>query len=213
MAPDAVLAALAAASGGLAWGWRFSLQALALVLLSLVAASVERGSYRPSPANRVTVFRAALVAVLAGFVGHELPVWLPAVGAVALALDGVDGWVARRTDTASAFGARFDMELDALTTVVLSMLVWQADHAGVWVLMSGAMRYLWVLACAALPWLRAPLPELLSRKVVCVLQVGALILALALPRELAEPLCALGLLALTWSFARDAVALARLRVA
>ena len=49
----------------------------------------------------------------------------PLVGltAVALALDGVDGRVARRTETVTAVGARFDMEVDAFLILVLSVYV------------------------------------------------------------------------------------------
>ena len=39
---------------------------------------------------------------------------LVALAAVALVLDAVDGRVARRTGTVSPFGARFDMEVDAV---------------------------------------------------------------------------------------------------
>ena len=43
------------------------------------------------------------------------------LSSVALALDGVDGQVARRTRTVSALGARFDMEVDAFLVLVLSV--------------------------------------------------------------------------------------------
>ena len=45
------------------------------------------------------------------------------LSSVALALDGVDGWVARRTRTVSALGARFDMEVDAFLVLMLSVHV------------------------------------------------------------------------------------------
>ena len=62
------------------------------------------------------------------------------------ALDGVDGWLARRSTLASAFGARFDMETDALLIMVLSALAWRWDRAGAWVLACGLMRYAFVAA-------------------------------------------------------------------
>ncbi len=43
----------------------------------------------------------------------------------ALALDAVDGWIARRTHTVSELGARFDMEVDAFLLLVLSAYVAQ----------------------------------------------------------------------------------------
>ena len=54
--------------------------------------------------------------------------WIISLGTVAMLLDGTDGRVARRTGTTSAFGARFDMELDAFLLLALSVLVWQSGR-------------------------------------------------------------------------------------
>ena len=186
----------------------YALKAAAVPVLVILAASVESSSYVPSQANRVTLFRAVLVGLMAGWLGEpEMPSWLALLGAVALLLDGVDGLVARRSSTSSVFGARLDMELDALTTAVLCMLVWQADKAGAWVMLGGALRYLWVLAGLALPWLTASLDDFTPRKVICVVEVGVLVAALALPATLATPACAVALALLCGSFGRDAVLL------
>jgi phosphatidylglycerophosphate synthase len=124
------------------------------------------------PANRVTLFRAVLVGAVTGLTVAEdfegrVPL-LVAIASVALVLDGVDGWVARRTGTSSAFGARFDMEVDAFLILVLSVYV--APSAGWWVLLIGAARYLFVAAKAPLPWLRGVAPPRPWCKVVAVLQ-------------------------------------------
>ncbi|NED04634.1 CDP-alcohol phosphatidyltransferase family protein, partial [Streptomyces sp. SID6648] len=76
--------------------------------------------------------------------------------AVALVLDGVDGRVARRTGTCTPLGARFDMEVDAFLILVLSVYV--STDLGPWVLLIGAMRYVFVAAARVWPWLTAPLP-------------------------------------------------------
>jgi phosphatidylserine synthase len=69
-------------------------------------------------ANRVTLARGALTALIAALLGEETRpslAWAAVVVAsLVLLLDGVDGWVARRAGTTGAFGARFDMETDAL---------------------------------------------------------------------------------------------------
>ncbi len=71
-------------------------------------------------------------------------------------LDAVDGRVARRTGTASAFGARFDMEVDAFLILVLSVYVARVGRrVGAAI---GAARYAFVAAGWLLPWLRGPLP-------------------------------------------------------
>jgi phosphatidylglycerophosphate synthase len=164
---------------------------------------------RFGPANQVTVVRGALVALLAGLMGEQAGAGVPAL-AMALAtaaavLDGIDGWLARRTRMASAFGARFDMETDALLIMVLALLTWQFGKAGVWVLASGLLRYLFVAAGVALPWMRRPLPPSQRRKAVAAVQVVALIVAVApfIPAALSAVVAAAGLAALMLSFAVD----------
>ena len=97
-------------------------------------------------ANVVTLLRAGIAALAAGLIGQMIVtpdlLWLmTALAGIALMLDGMDGWLARRSQMQSGFGARFDMEVDAFFILVLAALVYQMDKAGVWVLMSGAMRY------------------------------------------------------------------------
>src|SRR5262245_34399160 len=127
------------------------------------------------------------------------------IASIAAALDGVDGWIARRTRTASAFGARFDMETDALLILVLSALVWTSGQAGAWVLASGLMRYAFVAAAAIWPWLHEPLEPSRRRQTICVVQIVTLIAALlpSLGPTAASTIAAAGLAALTWSFLVD----------
>ena len=123
----------------------------------------------------------------------------------ALCLDGFDGLVARRTGTATAFGARFDMELDSFLMLVLAALVWRSGRIDAWILLLAAPRYLFVAAGRLLPWLRAPLPERLRRKAGCVAQGVALVICLApvVPARLAAAGAAVTLVLLAGSFAVD----------
>jgi phosphatidylglycerophosphate synthase len=93
---------------------------------------------------------------------------LVAISAVALALDAVDGWVARRTKSVSPLGARFDMEVDAFLILVLSVYVTHSTGQW-WVLFIGAARYAFGAASWLLPWLRGPLPPRYWRKVVAAI--------------------------------------------
>ena len=85
-------------------------------------------------------------------------------GDVGMATDYAVG-VARRTGTTSAFGARFDMETDALLILVLSVHVARVFDAW-WVVIIGLLRYALWGAEQLLPWLRAPVPPRFWRKVV-----------------------------------------------
>ncbi len=190
------------------------LAAYLLVLLLLGFLSDHRPHERLGPANQVTLLRGVLTALLAGLVGEGAPAiaWTAlALGLAASALDGVDGWLARRGGWASPFGARFDMETDALLIAVLALLVWSLGKAGVWVLAAGLMRYAFVAAAYLLPWLARPLPPSRRRQAVCVVQVLSLTLALTpiLAPATSAALAAAGLVVLIYSFAVDVHWLAR----
>jgi phosphatidylglycerophosphate synthase len=130
---------------------------------------------RLGPADHVTLVRAALVVVVAGLLLAGGATAAVPVAVVALLLDLVDGQVARRTGTASASGARFDMETDALLILVLSVHV--AAAYGAWVLLIGAARYLLWGAEVVWPWLRRTVPPRYWRKVVAAYVGIALALA------------------------------------
>ncbi|WP_282128964.1 CDP-alcohol phosphatidyltransferase family protein, partial [Roseobacter litoralis] len=157
--------------------------------------------------NGVTLIRAALVAVLAGAVVDAQPAtWAVfALACMAFALDGLDGWLARRSGLTSAFGARFDMEIDALLGAVLALILLTDGHVGPEILFLGFTRYAFVVASLFLPKLRAALPDSLRRKTICVIQIAALIALICplTPLWLMAPLSwgAAGLL--LWSFASD----------
>jgi phosphatidylglycerophosphate synthase len=166
---------------------------------------------RFGPANHITMVRAIGVALVGAVIGEPR---LPAVAAAAVAasvavlsLDGVDGWLARRTGTTSAFGAQFDMEIDALLILVLSVLVWQFGPAGVWVLASGLLRYVFVAGGRAWPWLRQALPPSRRRQTICVVQIVGLTVALApwFSPPLTIVVAAASLAALAGSFLADTV--------
>jgi phosphatidylglycerophosphate synthase len=160
---------------------------------------------RLGPASQVTLARATLAvgvaALAAASYTREIPVaLLVAFAAGALVLDAVDGWVARRTGTASALGARFDGEVDAFLILALSVFV--APTAGAWVLAIGAARYVFLAGEWLLPWMRAPLPRRRWRTRVAAAQGIVLTIAAAgvLAHALTQALLLAALAALAASF-------------
>ncbi|MGB1778144.1 MAG: CDP-alcohol phosphatidyltransferase family protein [Longimicrobiales bacterium] len=188
---------------------------------ALILATLPEGLPGPGlgPANRVTMLRTVATLSLAALISYADGLgttgrwWVVGVGTAIMLLDGVDGWVARRTGTSSSFGALFDMETDAFLMLVLSTMVWAEGRAGVWVLLIGAMRYLFVAAGFVLPALRGELFPSFRRKLVCVIQGIALLVALGpiIPAPAAVGVSALALAMLTWSFGIDTVWLLRPR--
>ena len=199
----AVLAALSAWVGLAVTGWAVGLALGTVTAVALGLALDRRGPAGLGPADRVTLVRALLVGGVAALaVGPDRDA-LVALATVALLLDWVDGQVARRTGTVSDLGARFDMEVDALLILVLSVLV--AGSFGPWVLLVGAARYLRLLACAPWPWLRLSAPPRYWAKVVAALQGVTLTAAAAgvLPTAVAAALLVLALALLAESFGRE----------
>ncbi len=182
---------------------------VAIVATALVFMYPHHPYSRFGPANYVTLTRALLVALLTALLGEptsRAAAWLAAaVSGLVPMLDGVDGWLARRTRMQSAFGARFDMETDALHVLVLSGLVWQYGKAGVWVWLGGLLRYLFVAAGWLLPWLGRPLRPTRRARVITIFHMTALSTGLApfVPAALSAGAIAIALAALAWSFAVD----------
>lgn len=200
--------------------WVTALACGAAMTTTVARVLPRQGSVRLGPADVVTLTRATLTCGLAAVVADlsvDRPVHggsaatLVSLAAVALVLDAVDGPVARRTGTASAFGARFDGEADAFLILVLSVHV--AGQVGWWVLALGAARYVFGAAGRVWPWLRAQLPPRYWRKVVAAVQGIVLTVAAAdvVPPAVTYAALVTALLLLTESFGRDVLWLWRRR--
>jgi phosphatidylglycerophosphate synthase len=135
-------------------------------------------------ANRITLARGMIASLLGGAVPvvtmlNPQALWIASTAALlALVLDGVDGWVARRTRMASAYGQHLDINFDTIMMGILALLAWQGDKAGLWVLAIGLARYIFVAAGWVWPWLNAELPFSQRRRVICVVQIAALLVCL-----------------------------------
>jgi len=162
-------------------------------------------------ANRITLVRTVLALPLAALalpptkLSEPILWWIIVVATIAMVLDSLDGRTARRGKSETAFGARFDMELDAFLMLALSILVWRSNKVSAWIILIGALRYIFLLAGAIWPALSKELPYSLRRKTICVIQGVVLLVCLGpiIPHWLASTVagCALGLL--VYSFAID----------
>ena len=188
----------ASASAYVVAGLGVSLLTLAMVL------SVPR-----TIADWVTLARA--VALVAGFAG---PWWLGQLVwsvwlllALAVAMDLVDGWIARRFG-ASERGAVFDMECDQLCVLALSLLV-VAGGGSPHALALPAMRYAFVIAAWA-AGIEANDPKPVEGdnrrgRLICAAVVIALLAATTpvTPALAADVLTGVATALLAWSFAGD----------
>ena len=203
-----LLGVLAATTGLDASGWLAGVACGAGLAALLARALTRHGQVGLRPADSVTLVRAVLACGVAAltvdsFGGQAPGAIVVALSTAALVLDGVDGRVARHTDATSAFGARFDMEVDAFLIMVLSVYV--ARESGWWVLAMGLARYAFVAAGWVLPWLRGPLPPRQWARVVAAIVSVVLTVAAAdiLPDAVTTAMLLVALVLLIESFGRS----------
>lgn len=165
-------------------------------------------------ANRITLLRLALIAaLLAAFLETAPTLEFILVATIALLLDRLDGWFARRENLASQFGARFDIEVDSAFALILALTSWASGATGPLILLLAVPRYLFVGFAQVLPWLKKPTPSRLSGKLIGLFQTAALIV-LNIPGLESWLVLAISLavaVALLWSFGRDIVYLYKFR--
>ena len=214
LATAALLGVVSVTAGLGVAGWIAGLVTGSAAAALLVTARMRSDQPAILPADWVTLTRMVLIAGVAGLVADSFgrPVSTTALvtlSSVALALDAVDGLVARWTGTATPLGARIDGEADAFLILLLSIVVSQ-DY-GAWVLAIGAARYALLLAGWLIPWLAAPLPPRFWRKVVAAVQgIVLTVAASGVPSRLAGMIAvAVALLLLAESFGRDVIWLYR----
>jgi phosphatidylglycerophosphate synthase len=202
-----LLAALTVAVGLGVLSWVVALGCAGIITWSVLI-GLAADPHLLGPADLVTLSRALLACAVAGLTvellaGHPVTTPLLALCVPALALDAVDGRVARRTGTVTAFGGRFDGEVDAFLILVLSVAA--APTVGWWVLTAGLARYVFAAAGWWLPWLCAPLEFRYWRKVVTATVGITLTVAVAdvLPAPLTTAVALVGPALLAESFGRD----------
>jgi phosphatidylglycerophosphate synthase len=181
-----------------------ALLAVMAVLCFFVFVAQSRGSWTPKgrfgPANLVTTSRLLITLwVLLGFAAQPGFV-LAAVALGNLLLDLLDGWLARRTGQSSEFGARYDMETDALFVLVLAVLLFTRGIAGSWVIMAGLWRYLYVLAPACFPTTAPEDRRSRHGRFLYVFNIVSFLLALVVPPSAGALLALAGTLAVSASF-------------
>jgi phosphatidylglycerophosphate synthase len=154
------------------------LPALPLVLVAIViamSAALATDSDGPGPADLITGLRLGMAIGIgsAALFAAPKPALVTALLLIALATDAFDGWLARGSGTASSFGARFDLETDAVLLAAASLHA--AAFAGALVLVAPLLRPAWVISCRFLPWLDQPLPPSRRRQTLCALPIFLLI--------------------------------------
>jgi phosphatidylglycerophosphate synthase len=147
-----------------------------LGLLGWIYTGRHAPSGRFGGANAITALRAVLIVALCAS-AHIGPVAAVLVMAFVV-LDALDGWFARRPPaTASEFGARFDMETDALFVLAFGLKLVLVGRLGAWMIVPGVLRYAYAAGIALAPRLgeapRSKLARFIAGTMMTSLAVSA----------------------------------------
>ena len=131
-------------------------------------------------ANWVTLLR--LIIILTIMTTSEITLLSAQIGfIIALILDGVDGYIARRTKSESLEGTRFDMEVDAFFVLAITLFIWSSLGYPIWIISLGLFRYAYVILLYGLRLPERPEPPSYFKKTTTVISIGVMIVILILP--------------------------------
>ncbi len=171
-----------------------------VAIVALGGMTASEGNAALGLANAVTWGRILATAALCYLEPQSLILAL--VAFLIFAFDGVDGAIARATNTATKFGAELDKECDAFFVLMVGMILWHQGTAGVWIVIPGLWRYSYSLIVAGVRELR-PAPRSnwgrYSYSTSCV----CMILSLSSYTPLTGVLCAVATCLISASFLRS----------
>ena len=199
-------AAVLLAAVGTVWAHAVAPLLLGGGLMLGLFVAVERGQWTPKGvfgiANAVTAARIGLLGLLPPAVALH-PAALIALSLLILALDGLDGRLARQRALSSEFGAFFDKESDALFLLVLCALTTFHGPLPAWILGAGLLRYGFVVAVFLLPTPQNRETRSTWARYVYGCMVGALLVSFLPYPTLYRPVVAVATAALVASFGRS----------
>lgn len=151
-------------------------------------------------ANYITAGR-LLILMSIGII-HSNNYFIFVFGLISILLDGVDGIIARKFNQVSKTGAIFDLEVDALYVLIVSLLVSFNSLLPLWILIPAVMRYVFIIIANMFNLdLRRDKRTILG-PAIAGLHFVALLLPFIIPQKLYLPICAItsGMVILSFLF-------------
>lgn len=134
------------------WYWPVLAVAFLSVLLLWTTQWYTISDIRPAGgyANLLTLLRYIILILIVAF-SDVWPLWsLGLLFTIPLMLDGLDGYIARRLNHSTKFGALFDLETDSLFITMTAMILYERNIIDAWLLPAAYMRYFFVLLISLL---------------------------------------------------------------
>jgi phosphatidylglycerophosphate synthase len=151
-------------------------------------------------ANMVTLFRFILVIVIVTISGILTVKSIGILLIIPVSLDGLDGFLARRMNQKSEFGALFDMEADSLFVAFAGLILVDKHIAGAWILPVVYMRYIYILVILTMGLNEQPEKQTRFGPSVAVFLFISLLTGYLIPQRFATPMMAVASLLVIMSF-------------
>ena len=152
-------------------------------------------------ANKITLIRFAgltTIVLLAFRISNQT---LSLLFFVLVLIDGLDGYLARKKDQCTQFGAYFDSETDALFVCLVSVLLVSKGLSAKWILIPAWIKYYYTVFIDLAGLNSAPEKRTLFGAAAAVIMFLALVLAFILPENLRLIFMISATILLTTSFA------------
>ncbi len=138
-------------------------------------------------ANWISAFRFCLILIGGILLNYWPAVYCFPFFLLALCLDGLDGYLARKFDQSSDFGAYLDMETDAFFVAFLATFWYIDGRVGAWILFIGFLRYLYVVALKIFRLEGKAEKGTRFAKIIAVLIMSTLLAPFVLPEIIFQP--------------------------
>ena len=125
---------------------------------------------------------------LIGLTHQTLSPWLLfLIGLTILLTDFLDGYLAKRFNTVSQFGAYFDMETDALFIGVYSLILYLQGFLPQWVIGLGLLRYVYLSLLVILRQDHKPEPRFFAARFIAVMVMIAVLAPFVVSQQIFQP--------------------------
>ncbi len=151
-------------------------------------------------ANLVTLTRLFILIITACFYTYCSEWVLFAIFSGVIALDVLDGYLARKLETFSDLGLYFDMESDSLLVCLISMILFLEDYMPAWILIVGFLRYLNVFVFFIFQLKPRKEPKRKYASYIAGFLFFAVLMPFVLPQNLYFPIVTLASVLVTLSF-------------
>ncbi|MFK7979416.1 MAG: CDP-alcohol phosphatidyltransferase family protein [Saprospiraceae bacterium] len=189
--------------------WVFWLLLIAFFSFLLLFYSYKKASNHKNPlfsgnyANQITALRFIISSVTALIV-TEIPAFSSfMLFGLAILLDGIDGFLARKYNSASVVGALFDKTVDAYFVLLLSFILVLHYDVPFWFIGIGYLHYGYELVLYGLGWHSLTIPPNPIGKYAAAFLFISLLSPFIFPPYLYFPIICLATILVGYSFARS----------